>query len=876
MLQESPSHLKELRISGMSLGRGQLLALSAGLQGNISLSLLDLTNNKISSKDGALALFQALETNRSIETLDLSHNCLDSESVAGLSDLLDLSLTLRTVIVDFNNVETCEAPISLAKNEALTCFSISNNPLSFECLSAFLDSLVNNRYLRFLGVKGCPMEGAAPIKENCNGLLSKQEVIILKLAHVLRYSSLTVLAIDIDIEAEVQLEELESTLIKHNRVLTSIRSPQIDWNKVKTGPLMGISRALKANQWLSQNEQLPKDQRSELNSEIEELVSAKARRRTPSECLGYMGDLSASSSEAFQRLFVSKTSRSNSPTLLRSLDSAVPAVASPESKGPVQLDIQEADSKTLGVTAETPQFSPYIQAFSRHLPTKPPPDLVFRSRTASQQFESDLNALMDLSVHKETQTEPTPPSSQNVSLDSKGVGRGERMGKQQFEMLLELVDIKDGEQRRNLEDLEERLNRVESRLRESEESGLGFRISGKRGESGQDSRQSLNLSDRLDAMERKEASKVALFEALGKEIDLLKTDRAADQARISSLESQIRTETAKSDLFIKSQSDRLAQFERQLDSLKSKVAQPADLALLSEQFTLLKQEREEDRLQLLNRVEGLEQRDAQVDKLKYFVSLVQKDTSAKVKKLETLISTANVKNLDARLQAIEAERREDSAAGSLQSLAGTPPGSRRASLSRMSAGGSQQVMRLEERVADIERELANFANVKKKLAENTRKLRCLEVHSGKGAPRTSTTPDLSRPKQPKFDQNRPPDSPRSSQSPLTMSKLAASGSLTHREKQPKGSDLPTDTSFGPDSRPLTERRLGDFLPGEAESVVMGALLERTQRTKLLQADLKMSYRSISPLSASTKTQNRHEPSADLQEYLRKKGFTFES
>lgn len=864
VLRESPVHLKELRISGMSLGRGQLLALSAGLQGNISLSLLDLTNNKISSKDGALALFQALETNRSIETLDLSHNCLDSESVAGLSELLDLSLTLRTVIVDFNNVDTCEVPISLGKNEALTCFSISNNPLSFECLSAFLDSLVNNRYLRFLGVKGCPMEGAAPIKENCNGLLSKQEVIILKLAHVLRYSSLTVLAVDIDIEAEVQLEELESTLIKHNRVLTSIRSPQIDWNKVKTGPLMGISRALKANQWLSQNEQLPKDQRSELTSEIEELVSAKARRRTPSECLGYMGDLSASSSEAFQRLFVCKTSRSNSPTLLRSLDSAVPAVASPESKGPVQLDIQEADSKTLGVTAETPQFSPYIQAFSRHLPSKPSPDLVFRSRTASQQFESDLNALMDLSVHKETQTEPTPPGSENVSLDSKGVGKGK-----QFEMLLELVDIKDGEQRRNLEDLEERVNRVESRWREVEESG--FRSSGKRGESSQ----ILNLSDRLDAMEKKEASKVALFEALGKEIDLLKADRAADQARISSLETQIRTETAKSDLLLKSQSDRMGQFERQLESLKSKVAQPADLALLAEQFTLLKQEREEDRLQLLNRVEGLEQRDAQVDKLKYFVTLVQKDASSKVKKLETLVNATNLKNLEARLQAIETERREESAAGSLQSLVGTPPGSRRASLSRMSGGGAQQVMKLEERVADIERELANFANVKKKLAENTRKLRCLEVHSSKAAPRTST-PDLSRPKQAKLDQNRPPDSPRSSQSPLTMSKLTASGSLSHRDKQPKGSELPTDTSFGPDSRPLTERRLGDFLPGEAESVVMGALLERTQRTKLLQADLRVSYRSITPLSTTTRTQSRHEPSADLQEYLRKKGFSFES
>ena len=869
MLQESPAHLKELRISGMNLGRGQLLALSAGLQGSISLSLLDLTNNQISSKDGASALFQALETNRSIETLDLSHNCLDSDSIEGLSELLELSQTLRTVIVDFNRVETCEVPIALAKNEVLTCFSLSNNPLTFECLSALLDSLVNNRSLRFLGLKGCPMDGAAPIKENCNGLLSKQEVIILKLAHVLRYSCLTALAIDLDIEAEVQLEELESTLIKHNRALTSLRAPQIDWNKVKSGPLMGIGRALKANQWLSQNEQLPKDQRAELNSELEELVTAKARRRAPSECLGYIGDLSASSSEAFQRLFVGKTTRSNSPTLLRSVDSAAPAVASPEGKGPGQLDMQEADSKTLGVTAETPQFSPYIQAFSRHLPAKPSPH--FLSRTPSQQFESDLNALMDLSLHKVTQTEPTPPSSQNVSVDSKG------LGKQQFEMILELVDIKDGEQRRNMEDLEERVGRVEGKCRESEENWLGVQrsireISGKRGEISPDFRQSLTISERLEAMERKEASKVALFEALGKEMDQLKADRSADQVRIAALESQLRTETAKNDLFLKSQSDRLTQVEKQLESVKSKVTQPADLALLAEQLALLKQEREEDRVQLLNRVDNLEQRDTQVDKLKYFVSLVQKDASAKVKKLESVLNSANMRSWEARLQAIEADRREESGAGSLQSLSGTPPGSRGASLSRVSAGGAQ-LARLEERVADVERELSNFANVKKKLAENTKKLRSLEVLNGKSAPRQATTPTIPHSKQ--SNQNRPPDSLQSAQSTLTLSKLAASGSLTHRERRSKGTpDPPTDTSFGPDSRPLTERGLGDFLPGEAESVVMGALLERTQRTKLLQTDLRMSYRSISPLSASSRTQSRHEPSADLQEYLRKKGFTF--
>lgn len=853
MLQDSPAHLKELRISGMNLGRGQLLALSAGLQGNISLSFLDLTNNQISSKDGASALFQALETNRSIETLDLSHNCLDSDSIEGLSELLELSPTLRTVIVDFNHVETCEVPIALTKNEALTCFSLSNNPLTFECLSAMLDSLVNNRSLRFLGLKGCPMDGAAPIKENCNGLLSKQEVIILKLAHVLRYSSLSALAIDLDTEAEVQLEELESTLVKHNRALTSLRAPQVDWSLVKGGPLVGIARALKANQWLSQNEQLPKDQRAELSAELEELVTVKARRRAPSECLGYMGDLSASS-EAFQRLFVGKVTRSNSPTLLRSLDSAV--VTSPEGKGPGQLDIQEADSKTLGVTAETPQFSPYIQAFSRHLPAKPSSH--FFSRSPSQQFESDLNALMDLSLHKETQTESTP-HSQNASLDSNALSK-------QFEMLLELVEIKDGEQRRNLEDLEQRLSRVEGNCLGVQR--LVKELSGKRGENSLDFHQSLNISERLEAMERKEASKVALFEALGKEMDQLRTDRSTDQARIAALESQLRTETSKNDLFLKSQTDRTAQVEKQLELVKSKATQPADLTLVAEQLALLKQEREEDRLHLLDRVDHLEQRDVQVDKLKYFVSLVQKDASAKVKKLETLLNAANIRSLDARLQAIEADRREESAGGSLQSLSGTPPGSRRASLSRVSAG-TAQLAKLEERVADIERELANFANVKKKLAENTRKLRSLEVHNGKSAARHAVTPDISQPKHAKSDQNRPPDSP------LTVSKLTTSGSLTHREKPSKGPvDPPTDTSFGPNSRPLTERGLGKFLPGEAESVVLGALLERTQRSKLLQTDSRVSYRSISPLSSSSRMQSHHEPSADLQEYLRKKGFTF--
>lgn len=100
-----------------------------------------------------------------------------------------------------------------------------------------------------------------------------------------------------------------------------------------------------------------------------------------------------------------------------------------------------------------------------------------------------------------------------------------------------------------------------------------------------------------------------------------------------------------------------------------------------------------------------------------------------------------------------------------------------------------------------------------------------------------------------------------------------------------------------DSAALREVGNG-YLPGEAESVVMSALLERTQKGKPIPTEIGRlgyvpAYRSLSPLSGSFTSMANYSqgslaelvpeepardlgegPSLELQEYLRTKGFCF--
>jgi hypothetical protein len=251
------------------------------------------------------------------------------------------------------------------------------------------------------------------------------------------------------------------------------------------------------------------------------------------------------------------------------MDSASPVVASPESKTQIRLEeVEETDSRGLGVIAETPQFSPYasVQLFARKsVQSKRISDSdssVFRPQTETQssKYQADFDFLMDLSHHKETQTEPSPIPSQNTSIDHDSKSQSGRSTKEmsfgkygrslqlqnedlarQLELVMYTMVKRELEVKREMTAFAERIGYIEDMgLRQREEvletqdsleltQRLLREIEGKvegstvktHQETAQKFTASSSLSERVDALEKKEVSKLTLFEELGKELDVI-------------------------------------------------------------------------------------------------------------------------------------------------------------------------------------------------------------------------------------------------------------------------------------------------------------------------------------------------------------------
>ena len=221
-LFQKPNNISEISITGQNLDAGKLRIIYSILEAKLSLKRLILNSNKIYEREGVEYLCSAIKKSK-IEYLDLSNNKIGDDCLDCLSDLLEKS-RLVALNLDNNFISKGHLPQVLAKNERIQFFSISNNPLTYEFVSDLLGSLITNKSLKSLHVRGICLEGSAPIKENTNGHLSKQEAIILKLAYVLRFSSILIISIDIESTLHVQLEELEKTLIKHNAKLLYLRN----------------------------------------------------------------------------------------------------------------------------------------------------------------------------------------------------------------------------------------------------------------------------------------------------------------------------------------------------------------------------------------------------------------------------------------------------------------------------------------------------------------------------------------------------------------------------------------------------------------------------------------------------------------------------
>ena len=218
-----------------------------------------------------MSLVAGIQENPTLEFLDLSKNHLTDDACSFISCLIESTSQLKFLLLEENRIKDFSFAVSLSKNRSLLHFSLNSNPLDFVNMVSLLEMLTLNRTLQYLGLKGISFKGPAPIKENPSGLLNMNEAIALKLANVLRYSYLSAIGIDLNPESNMQLREIENTVIKHNRFLMELDSSLINWSQIH-GPLLGIYRGLKANQWLA-------ERTGEVPRDLEEIINIKINHK---------------------------------------------------------------------------------------------------------------------------------------------------------------------------------------------------------------------------------------------------------------------------------------------------------------------------------------------------------------------------------------------------------------------------------------------------------------------------------------------------------------------------------------------------------------------------------------------------------------------
>jgi hypothetical protein len=139
--------------------------------------------------------------------------------------------------------------------------------------------------------------------------------------------------------------------------------------------------------------------------------------------------------------------------------------------------------------------------------------------------------------------------------------------------------------------------------------------------------------------------------------------------------------------------------------LSSKVQ---DLTLQVESLVSIRDTKEEEVLLLIKRLERLENKAEQGEKLKYFVSMLQKDHKNRLSTLESRVNTT----LSAYNQSTQQTSSRISSLEKDPSALLTPVLSVRSSFASI-----PQVAKLEERVAELEKDQNNVAYVKKRLIE---------------------------------------------------------------------------------------------------------------------------------------------------------------
>ncbi|CAG9311238.1 unnamed protein product [Blepharisma stoltei] len=805
----------DLIITGQILTVSLLTKLSTYLSSNFSLKKLVLKSNKFQENHSLSLLSQSLRMNASLMHLDLSNNHITDDYSTFICEIIENNTSISTLILDSNNISNSQIPLALTKNDTISTIGISNNPLSFDFVVSMLEMLTINRALTTIHMSGVAFEGPAPLKENSSGQLTKNEAVILKLAYVLRYSAINYIAIDIDPSCSVQLAELEKTLIKYNRKLTTISCTTIDWTKVRSmSSLSGIHRALRANTWLLQNSHLSIDKQAEPMSDIEDIVTLKQtssprKSLTPPERFNRNID-SGGLKEALKKFANSKPNRNSIPSISSSS-------SSPE-RHPIEIHEIPYQKVSLG-SAETPQFTSSIQGRS------------FKASGNSRRYDKISEIDTTSSDIEEKRFTPMKPLSNDEQINSlwKVVKSLENGFVQYLENNSKAVDN---------EALRNKFAEVDSRLEIFEK--------------------------KIISLEKKDAMWQKRIEVIEENIKYLKENSNLIANQLEQFKSY--SKNAENEIPVK------------LDYGKCEenyYKQSSKISALSSEVAKLKEDMNADEhtqaiRDLKEKVSSLEGKleNCHIDEISKEWNSIRQELVSKYNKLDerqslsasTLRESLKFSNSGSLKQLHIQDLYPESENQSYSDMTNTPHFTNPAHL-----------VRLEERLVELEKERTKVECVKKQVRDALSKVSAIENVVTKQLNSKRFEDKAQIPEKLKKISPTKEIIP-----PLDISRTSRRNSIqeTERIKTAK-------------ARTLTERfdEKGNkvFLPGEAESLVMSAIMGKANNDRLaenLKQQISLS-RSISPIPPANSSRYYVEksgslPSQQLQETLRKRGINVQS
>mmetsp|Transcript_18509 Transcript_18509/g.33422 ORF Transcript_18509/g.33422 Transcript_18509/m.33422 type:complete len:823 (-) Transcript_18509:1278-3746(-) len=805
----------------------------------------------ITAGQGFTDLASSLVQNQSLEVIDFSHNKINDQAASQLTQVIESNCKLKVLNLQYNLINKTSFAFSLVRNESLEKLMLSYNPLSFENLMSLLEMLMNNRNLVELDVQGVHLDGPAPIKENCHGHLTSKEAVILKLASVLRYSVLRVIGIDIDLCATGQLQELESTLIKHNRSLVELRCEGFNPSAPLQPPLLNIQKALKANRVLAECDDtncLP-----ETYPELEEILTIKAnadRSFTPDSFV-HVGDVS----ESMQR---SRQLRSiNSSKIFQSMDSPSTIVTSPEQQMSLQqaLNLQRlsADFSDIKVTgsAETPQFSSYPQPLRRFV----------------QDRQTRLEELMEFETPS-TEIGRRTPSTLGVTLatepDSR-YGNGTRSQlSSQLGQLHSALKILDQEVTRHLGNISSRQTVLEDKLiimqddmaqlQQNDTTALKQKLDRVENSSSaclsKTQRVLLSLEERLKSLES-HLDRDRYSDNLQREIESLKNTVRLHTSRMEQLNQG--TDTADFRDTISKLNEVQSQLSIRVENLASQMTlqrSKLDMSEIFSDLTLLRKHQEEDRSNVKGLQLRLEIQESETARMNKMMKSFQKEVSNKLSKLE---SNDRGENLTSGSKQIERKFRQfELRLGGIEEAfnrwdhdsVGSCPSSARNSVLKENMPrketkepkDSKKLTEVHEKITELNKRLERFEEIMTQKLTAQHSIPTLE-HT---LPRENT------------------------RSPLPDRCTPLDRCFTREDmNQFRTFDMQMEKSFeGPI---VCRKELATYLPREAESVVLNALIDRSNRSRMSE--------TARPRSSSTiASRGMEAPSKELTDSLRKRGF----